>query len=33
MVSLPLDQLDAYKPDGRALAIGAAVDFFDGFLK
>jgi pimeloyl-ACP methyl ester carboxylesterase len=33
MVSLPIDQLDAYKPEGRALAIGAAVAFLDQYLK
>jgi pimeloyl-ACP methyl ester carboxylesterase len=32
MVSLAIDQLDAYKPQGRALAIEAAVDFFDAYL-
>lgn len=33
MVSIPIDQLDCYKPEGRALSIGAAVAFFDEFLK
>jgi alpha/beta superfamily hydrolase len=33
MVSIPIDQLDAYKPRGRALTIGAAIEFFDQFLK
>ncbi len=33
MMSIPIDQLDGYKPDGRALSIGAAISFFDGFLK
>ena len=33
MVSIPIDQLDCYKPEGRALTIGAAVDFFDTYLK
>jgi fermentation-respiration switch protein FrsA (DUF1100 family) len=33
MVSVPIDQLDAYKPEGRALTIGAAIDFFDAYLK
>jgi uncharacterized protein len=33
MVSIPIDQLDCYKPDGRAKTIGAAVDFFDAYLK
>jgi hypothetical protein len=33
MVSLPIDQLDAYKPDGRKLAIGAAVEFFNEYLR
>jgi hypothetical protein len=32
MVSLAIDQIDAYKPQGRALAIEAAVDFFDAYL-
>ena len=33
MASIPIDQLDCYKPDGRARTIGAAVDFFDTHLK
>jgi acetyl esterase/lipase len=33
MVSLPIGQLDAYKPPGRALAIEAAVAFFDAYLQ
>ena len=33
MVSVPIDQLDCYKPEGRAQTIGAAVAFFDEFLK
>jgi pimeloyl-ACP methyl ester carboxylesterase len=33
MMSIPIDQLDGYKPDGRALSISAAVSFFDRFLK
>lgn len=32
MVSLPIDQLDAYKPGMRELAIGAAIDFFNTYL-
>jgi len=33
MVSIPIDQLDCYKPDGRARTIGAAIAFFDIYLK
>jgi hypothetical protein len=33
MVSIPINQLDGYKPEGRAQTIGAAVDFFDRYLK
>ena len=33
MVSIPIDQLDGYKPEGRAQCIGAAVQFFDLYLK
>lgn len=33
MFSIPIDQLDCYKPDGRDQTIGAAVAFFDRFLK
>jgi hypothetical protein len=33
LVSVPIDQLDCYKPDGRAQTIGAAVSFFDDHLK
>lgn len=33
MVSVPIDQLDCYKPDGRARTIGAAINFFNGYLK
>ena len=32
MVSIPIDQLDCYKPDGRAKCIGAAVAFFNEYL-
>lgn len=33
LVSIPIDQLDCYKPEGRALSIGAAIKFFDTYLK
>ncbi|TAL00414.1 MAG: alpha/beta hydrolase [Rhodospirillaceae bacterium] len=33
MVSVPIDQLDCYKPDGRKKTIGAAIAFFDTYLK
>lgn len=33
MVSIPIDQLDGYKPEGRGQCIGAAVAFFDLYLK
>lgn len=33
LISIPIDQLDGYKPFGRAPAIAAAVGFFDRFLK
>jgi hypothetical protein len=33
MVSIPIDQLDGYKPHGRAQCVGAAVQFFDRYLK
>ncbi len=33
MVSIPIDQLDCYKPEGRARTIGAAVAFFNDFLR
>lgn len=32
MVSVPIEQLDCYKPDGRALTIGAAIRFFRDHL-
>lgn len=32
MVSIHIDQLDCYKPDGRAKCIGAAIAFFDDYL-
>jgi len=33
MVSLTMDQLDAYKPDQRKLAIGEAVRFYNEYLR
>jgi acetyl esterase/lipase len=33
MVSIPIDQLDCYKPDGRAKTLRAAIAFFDQYLK
>ena len=33
MVSVPIDQLDCYKPGRRELTIGAAIEFFDAHLK
>ena len=33
MVSIPIDQLDCYKPEGRRLSIGAAVAFFNDHMK
>lgn len=33
MVSVPIDQLDCYKPGKRELTIGAAVEFFDTYVK
>jgi acetyl esterase/lipase len=33
MFSIPIAQLDCYKPDGRARTIGAAIEFFDTYLK
>lgn len=33
MASIPIAQLDCYKPDGRAQTIGAAIAFFDSYLK
>jgi hypothetical protein len=33
MYSIPIDQLDCYKPEGRAQTIGAAIEFFDTYLK
>lgn len=33
MMSIPIDQLDAYKPGGRRTAIRAAVAFFDEHLQ
>ena len=33
MVSIPINQLDGYKPEGRARTIGAAVAFFDRHLQ
>lgn len=33
MVSIPIDQLDCYKPDGRQQTIGAAIDFFAEHLR
>ena len=33
MFSIPIDQLDCYKPAGRARTIGAAIEFFDTYLK
>jgi len=32
MVSVPIAQLDCYKPEGRALTIGAAIQFFRDHL-
>jgi uncharacterized protein len=33
MASIPIDQLDCYKPEGRAKTLRAAIDFFDQHLK
>ena len=33
MASIPIDQLDCYKPAGRAMTMRAAIDFFDQYLK
>lgn len=33
MVSIPIDQLDCYKPEGRMKSVGAAIAFFDDYLK
>jgi len=33
MVSIPIDQLDCYKPEGRTKTMRAAIDFFDLYLK
>jgi dienelactone hydrolase len=33
MASIPIDQLDCYKPEGRAKTLHAAIDFFDQYLK
>jgi hypothetical protein len=33
MASIPIDQLDCYKPEGRAKTMRAAIDFFDRYLK
>jgi len=33
MVSIPIAQLDCYKPEGRAETIGAAIEFLNEFLK
>lgn len=33
MVSVPIDQLDCYKSGGRERTIGAAIAFFDEYLK
>ena len=33
MLSIPIAQLDCYKPEGRARTIGAAIEFFDDFLR
>jgi fermentation-respiration switch protein FrsA (DUF1100 family) len=33
MASIPIDQLDGYKPEGRAQCVDAATAFFDRFLK
>lgn len=32
LASIPIDQLDCYKPDGRARSVGAAIDFFNEHL-
>lgn len=31
--SIPIDQLDCYKPEGREMTIGAAIAFLDTYLK
>ncbi len=31
--SIPIDQLDCYKPDGREKTIGVAIEFFDSYLR
>ncbi|MNI56134.1 Alpha/beta hydrolase family protein [compost metagenome] len=33
MISVPIDQLDCYKPEGRAQTIGGAISFFERYLK
>ena len=33
MVSVPVDQLDCYKPGKRELTVGAAIEFFDSYVK
>ena len=33
MASIPIDQLDCYKPEGRARTMQAAIAFFDQYLK
>jgi alpha-beta hydrolase superfamily lysophospholipase len=33
MVSIPIAQLDCYKPDGRTKVIAAAIDFFNAYLR
>jgi uncharacterized protein len=33
MASIPIQQLDCYKPEGRARTIGAAITFFNQYLR
>lgn len=33
MMSVPIDQLDCYKPDGRRRCIACAIEFFDRYLR
>jgi acetyl esterase/lipase len=33
MASIPIDQMDCYKPEGRARTIGAAIAFFNQYLR
>jgi uncharacterized protein len=33
MASIPIDQMDCYKPEGRARTIEAAVAFFNQYLR